>query len=191
MTGHGFKTGDRIRLTNVQGETDKGGPWRNGQPGVIHALKMKMPGSGGYAGADVGTLVGPAYNVRFDGFTYGSADDSHEAAECILELDDANDEEMAEALRSIASAYLGETVYDTPTGEHPAIIKMRERDEEAVAQGYTKGDVNHFTQPIIGMLRLRQRDQQPLSAADLEYAIKALHQACNAELAWLHEQGEL
>ena len=52
---------------------------------------------------------------------------------------------------------------------------------------YRAGDVNHNVQPSIGMLRLRQHDQQPLSERDLEWAITNLGKACDAEKAWLEQ----
>jgi hypothetical protein len=75
--------------------------------------------------------------------------------------------------------------YATPTGEHPALIAMRERQAEADAQGYMEGDVNHLVQPIIGLMRLRLLHGKPMSADDLDYAIERLDKACKAELAWL------
>lgn len=71
------------------------------------------------------------------------------------------------------------------TDEHPDLVRLRERQAEAVAQGYTEGDVNHYVQPLIGHLRLLERDRKPLPAEDLAYFIDRLHKACNAELALL------
>lgn len=68
------------------------------------------------------------------------------------------------------------------TTEHPDLVRLRERDRLAREQGYTEGDVNHFLQPVIGMLRRRLQNNHD---ADLERAVHAMHRACNAELAWL------
>jgi hypothetical protein len=69
--------------------------------------------------------------------------------------------------------------------EHPDLIRLRERDAEAVAQGYTEGDVNHYVQPVTGHLRLLERDGKPLPVEELAYYADRLHKACNAELAWI------
>jgi hypothetical protein len=88
-------------------------------------------------------------------------------------------------------------MYDTPTGEHPDIIRMREREELALATGYTEGDVNHYIQPLIGFLRSRLRDIEEdnsiapnvlFNAGDLQYYIERMEKACLAELAWIMEQ---
>jgi hypothetical protein len=87
-----------------------------------------------------------------------------------------------------------ETTFDTPTGEHPAIIAMRERQEEADQQGYRDGDVNHYVQPIIGQMRTQLRaitegySVGPNAVYDVDgltYMIDRLDRACKAELAWL------
>jgi hypothetical protein len=72
--------------------------------------------------------------------------------------------------------------------EHPSLVRLRERDAEAAAQGYTEGDVNHHLQPLIGRLRLLERDGKGLAHDDLAYFIDRMHTACNAELAWLQER---
>ncbi|MFS0885202.1 hypothetical protein [Aeromicrobium sp. 179-A 4D2 NHS] len=71
---------------------------------------------------------------------------------------------------------------------HPDFARLVAREESARVLGYTKGDVNHNVQPIIGMLRLRQRDREPLSEVDFKRAIEALTKATYAETAWLAEQ---
>lgn len=75
--------------------------------------------------------------------------------------------------------------------EHPDLIRLRERERKAIEQGYSTGDVNHFTQPIIGLLRRRLEADRPLSRDEIEHAVDRLTKACNAELAWLHGAGEL
>ena len=74
--------------------------------------------------------------------------------------------------------------------KHPDLVRLEKRQAEALAQGYTEGDVNHYVNPIIGMLRRRLRDGEPLLEGDFVYAIDRLHRACNAELAWLAGQEE-
>jgi hypothetical protein len=69
--------------------------------------------------------------------------------------------------------------------EHPDLVRMRERQAEADAQGYTEGDVNHYLQPLIGRMRLRERDGKGLDPDDLAYFIDRMDKACKAELAWL------
>jgi hypothetical protein len=90
--------------------------------------------------------------------------------------------------------------YNTPTGEHPSIIAMRERQEQADAQGYAEGDVNHLVQPIVGRLRLDLRaitegasvaPNAVYDADTLTYMSERLYQACNAELAYLTQHRAL
>lgn len=94
------------------------------------------------------------------------------------------DHEMGETCPGSAESV--PTRYDTPTGEHPALVKMREGIARCVERGYTEGDVNHNTQPIIGMLRLRLRDGKALTPDEMEYAVTKLRLACDAETAWLN-----
>jgi hypothetical protein len=75
--------------------------------------------------------------------------------------------------------------------EHPALVRLRAQEAEAVAQGYTEGDVNHNLQPLVGRLRLRERDRQDLPYDDLAYYIDRMHKACNAERALLAQHRQL
>jgi hypothetical protein len=75
--------------------------------------------------------------------------------------------------------------------EHPDLVRLRAQEAEAIAQGYTEGDVNHNLQPLIGRLRLRERDRQDLAYDDLAYYIDRMHKACNAERALLAQHRQL
>ena len=52
-------------------------------------------------------------------------------------------------------------------------------------QVYTEGDVNHYVQPVIGILRMREAEGRQLSKAETANAIERLTKACDAERAWL------
>ena len=71
---------------------------------------------------------------------------------------------------------------------HPDLLRMLETEREAREQGYTDGGVNHYVQPIIGMLRLGLRDGN-ITDDDLQYAVDRLEKACLAERAWLQHGG--
>lgn len=74
---------------------------------------------------------------------------------------------------------------------HPDLVRLVAQEEAARIIGYKRGDVNHWVNPIIGMLRIRQGDGKPLSDSDFEHAIEALTKATYAELAWLDQTGDL
>lgn len=99
--------------------------------------------------------------------------------DCLNKIAEPTEEEVQAAIASITAS------------EHPDLIRLRERERLAVEQGYTKGDVNHYVQPIIGQMRMALANHKTIDAAFLEYAVDRLAKACNAELAWLHEQGEM
>lgn len=71
---------------------------------------------------------------------------------------------------------------------HPDFARLVAREDSARVLGYTKGDVNHNVQPIIGMLRLRHADGEPLTEDDFTWAIEALTKATYAETAWLAQE---
>lgn len=74
---------------------------------------------------------------------------------------------------------------------HPDLVRLEQHIRDSIAQGYQHGDVNHLVQPIIGMLRLRQRDGRTLTEQDVEHVIEKLEKACMAEnalLAYLHPE---
>jgi hypothetical protein len=71
------------------------------------------------------------------------------------------------------------------TAEHPDVTRMREVEAAAVARGYREGDVNHLLQPLVGALRLRERDGEALAVKDFGYYVEALMGACDAERALL------
>lgn len=74
---------------------------------------------------------------------------------------------------------------------HPDLVRLVATAEAARSQGYTRGDVNHYTQPIIGMLRLRHAHGEPLTEDDFTWAVESLTKATYAELAWLDKAGDL
>ena len=73
----------------------------------------------------------------------------------------------------------------------PSLLSFEQSIQVAIERGYQHGDVNHLVQPIIGMLRVRERDNKPLQVGDLAYVIERLSQATQAEtalLAYLHPE---
>lgn len=179
------KVGDRIRVKKGSTATENV-YW--GHEGVVVGLSGEMVEDPrvleDWGVDDIATSLGNAW-VWFDEEINGhhSWQMRYQSLKCLDQPVDPK--EVDEALESIRR------VYDTPTGEHPSIIEMREHEAEAIAQGYTKGDVNHLVQPIIGMLRLRQQAGKPLDESETTYAIERLEKACKAELAWLNQQGLL
>ena len=78
--------------------------------------------------------------------------------------------------------------------EHPDLKRLREKEESAIAEGYTEGDVNHNIQPIIGTLRRKVNDVAEgkfiapnilLNVAQMENLIEKMFAACDAETAFL------
>lgn len=86
-------------------------------------------------------------------------------------------------IEAILTVPAPQTVDET---EHPDLVRLRKRVEAAVEHGYTEGDVNHNVQPIVGMLRLFERDGRVLEGEDIGYTVEKLMKACAAETAWLN-----
>lgn len=93
--------------------------------------------------------------------------------DCLEEVEGVTEEDVEEAIASIKM------------GMHPDLLRMLAYEEEAVAQGYKDGDVNHYIQPIIGLLRMKLKDNQLPDREFLEYAVDRMLKACKAETAWL------
>lgn len=72
--------------------------------------------------------------------------------------------------------------------EHPDLTAMRERRDRAIERGYSEGDINHYVQPVIGILRLRDVQCVQMSRVEIANAIERLELACEAELAFLAER---
>lgn len=98
-----FEIGDRVRLVDLPGNPDVPDtpatyPWFNGNTGTV--VKKESSPSGGHPPI----VRGPTYGVRFDGFNYGANESNcHTPREGVLEHV-VNDEDVAEAIRSIRDA---------------------------------------------------------------------------------------
>lgn len=102
--------------------------------------------------------------------------------DCLAAAAEVTDEEVEEALASIKASI--------KMGLHPDLLRMLAYEEEAIAQGYSEGDVNHYIQPVIGILRLKLMQGELPDKEFLEYAVDRLLKACKAETAWLQKERE-
>jgi hypothetical protein len=93
--------------------------------------------------------------------------------DCLEGIEPLTEEDVEDAIASIKM------------GMHPDLLRMLAYEEEAIAQGYKDGDVNHYIQPIIGILRMKLQDNQLPDREFLEYAVDRMLKACKAETAWL------
>ena len=91
----------------------------------------------------------------------------------LVDADPVTEDDVQDAIASIKM------------GMNPDLIRMLAYEQDAIAQGYKDGDVNHYVQPVIGLLRMKlQRGELP-DKEFLEYTVERLLKACKAETAWL------
>lgn len=74
--------------------------------------------------------------------------------------------------------------------DNTGLLALAAREVRAQDRGYTKGDVNHVLQPVIGWLRLHKQDPEkwPMTSDDLRRVELVMRKACSSELAWLAKE---
>lgn len=160
-----FSKGDAVHVIKDNGESACASKTVLDQHGIAAGTEVSLVR---WDGSDNTWLVGFDYDNRY-----------HEVwvfQDCIALVNPVTDEDVEEAIASIKM------------GMHPDLLAMLAYEDEAIAQGYKDGDVNHYVQPVIGILRRKLANGELPDKEFLEYAVDRLLKACKAETAWLKKR---